>query len=312
MPNIPIIAEGASMQGFCELEKVATIVLAWNHKEDTAEALKSILLSDYPDFDIILVDNNSTDGTLEMMTKDFPSVHVLSSGANLGVAGGYNLGIQYAMDQGYEFILIANNDITVHPEMLKELVRFASLDEKIGMVMPKIYHYYGDRTRLWCTGAHWRSFPPAVIMTNHGRLEQDVDTLPDRIDFAPSCVLLLKREMIEKVGYFDTEYFFFYDDWDYSKRVSLAGFSIGFVNTAILWHKVSVSTFKSEKPMVWWRRMGLSAAIYAKRYLSGGSGLFFMLWIGLREILTGNVKRGISIFKGWRDYNERRRCHNAA
>lgn len=261
---------------------VYVVILTWNHIEETLVTLESLLQSDYANVRFVVVDNASTDGTPATVRARFPSVAVLESPTNVGISGGYNLGLKHALQAGADFAVVANNDLIADPGLIGSLVAALQADPAAGMAMPKIYHYFGDRTRLWCPGASWRSFPPEVKMI------LDVPDGPQynvqrAIDFAPSCFLLIRRAALERVGLFDTGYFFYYDDWDFSARVRAAGYRILFVPTARLWHMVSVSTQKSAKPARWWRVMGQSAVIFYRRHINLGALLVFSLWFVIRE-----------------------------
>lgn len=269
---------------------VYVIVLAWNHLDETLVTLESLLASDYERACFVVVDNASTDGTPAAIRARFPSVEVLESPTNLGISGGYNLGLRHALRHGADYAVVANNDLVVEPAMLANLVRALEANPGAGMAMPKIYHYFGDRTRLWCPGAAWRPFPPDVKMI------LDVPDGPQfdvqrEIDFAPSCFLMIRRAALEKAGLFDTSYFFYYDDWDFSARLRQAGYAILFVPDARLWHMVSVSTQKSEKPAQWWRVFGQSAVIFYSRHSSLWALLVFSLWFVARESAKGQFGR---------------------
>lgn len=279
-------------------KSVFIIILAWNHKDDTREALRSFLQDTYSNKKIVVVDNASSDGTSDMIRSEFETIEILRSEENLGVSGGYNLGIDFAVSQNADYILIANNDIVTDKNMISGLVETLEKYPNAGIAMPKIYHYYEDRSRLWCTGAHWRKFPPTVKMTNFNRKDWEMGSEPIPIEFAPSCVLLLRKQMIETVGKFDTSYFFYFDDWDFSKRARQAGYKILFVPGAWMWHKVSISTQKSDKPALWWNRMGKSAALYYSRYHSPLEAFTFFLWYIIREVLKGKLNRAIGFLNG--------------
>jgi GT2 family glycosyltransferase len=194
-------------------------------------------------------------------------------------------------------VLVANNDLQIDEGMLGHLVGALADTATAGMAMPKIYHYYGDRTRLWCPGAYWRRFPPTVKM---------IADVPDGpayntqkpIEFAPSCCLLISRAALTRAGVFDTDYFFYFDDWDYSIRLRRAGFQILFVPEAQLWHKVSLSTQKSDKPARWWRIMGQSAVRYYLRYTNRATLLTFAAWFAMRETISGKGNRVLPFLGG--------------
>ena len=103
-------------------KSVFIIILAWNHKDDTREALRSFLQDTYSNKKIVVVDNASSDGTSDMIRSEFETIEILRSEENLGVSGGYNLGIDFAVSQNADYILIANNDIVTDKNMISGLV----------------------------------------------------------------------------------------------------------------------------------------------------------------------------------------------
>ncbi|MCA9573406.1 MAG: glycosyltransferase, partial [Myxococcales bacterium] len=142
---------------------VAAIVLSYNGRDLTLESLASLTRMTYPDFDLVVVDNGSTDGTREAVGRAFPGVAQVRSEENLGPAGGLNLGIRWALARGYDYLLLLNNDIEADPSLLDELVRVAEADPTIGCVGPKIF-YHGERDRLWSAGGVIR-FKDVVVKT---------------------------------------------------------------------------------------------------------------------------------------------------
>ena len=175
---------------------VYVVILAWNHKEMTLECIDSFMDSVYSNVRFLVVDNGSEDGTAEAVHEHYPNVEIVCSSTNLGVAGGYNLGIQAALERGAVHILVTNNDVEVDRDMLCRLVDILKSCPDVGMVMPKIYHYYGDRDRLWCTGARWRHFPPSVKMMGTGVKDSKRWSKLQEIKYAPSCTLLIRGRVL--------------------------------------------------------------------------------------------------------------------
>lgn len=270
---------------------VYVVILAWNQKEMTIQCLESMLASEYSNKRVVVVDNGSTDGTSETLCERFPEVEIIRSATNLGIAGGYNLGLEYALAHGAEYVLVANNDIVVDPAMLRCLVEAVKGTPRAGIGLPKIYHYYGDRRRLWCTGAYWRKFPPTVKMMGVNAKDSHRFSHKREIEYAPSCCLLIWRQVLETVGYFDTGYFFYNDDWDFSARTRKAGYSIWFVPEAKMWHKVSMSTQKSEKPARWWYILGRSTVRYYLRHSTPQALFIFTIWFVIRECIKLKFRR---------------------
>jgi len=279
-------------------EKITVVVLAWNHFDDTRECLQSLLASEGVNPQVLVVDNGSSDGTSQKVRAEFPGVEILRSETNLGVSGGYNLGIRRAMQAGADYILIANNDIAVDPGMLLGLVQRLQADPGAGIAMPKIYHYYGDRTRVWTIGARWRSFPPTVKLMAYNAPDRPAYQVLRRIEYAPSCCYLLRRQVVERVGLFDEGYFFYFDDWDYSARVNRAGYTIWLAPGAKMWHKVSLSTQKSDKPFQWWQYMGRSAYRFYSKYCSKPQLVLFSAWFFIREAVKLKPLRSLAYLQG--------------
>src|SRR6266700_7063458 len=105
--------------------RVAVIVLTWNGREDTLLCLESLRSVDYPNWEVLVVDNGSEDGTVDAIHQEHPWVTVVETGANLGFAGGNNVGIQEALKRDAELILLLNNDTTVAPDLLQAFARAA-------------------------------------------------------------------------------------------------------------------------------------------------------------------------------------------
>ena len=257
----PVPAE-VSMAEDKPAEKVYVVILTFNHYEDTRECLSSLLASHYQDIQLLVVDNDSTDGTPDKVRQEFPSVQVIENSENLGVPAGFNVGFRHALQNGAGYILMLNNDTFLKPDMLGILLDQARSDPQAGIIMPRVL-YHGSETEVWSSGGRYRRFPPAILMTE-GRKKQ-LQTSVRLIEYAPSCGLLIHRRAFERAGLFDPGYFFFYDDWDFSERVRAHGLNIWYMNDAVLWHKVSRTT-QGTRSSLFWYTMGASMARYYRRH----------------------------------------------
>lgn len=245
--------------------EVAVVILAYNNYADTEECLRSVLALDYPALAVWLVDNGSQDGTAERVEAVFPSVRIVRTKRNLGVAGGFNAGIVPALQAGAAYVFILNNDTVVEPDLIRVLVHEAQAHPEAGILMPKIL-YYSARERIWSIGARYRRFPPAIVMLGLDRPDGLPYDTPRTLEYAPTCGLLIPREVFVRVGLLDDEYFFFYDDWDYSLRVRKAGYTILYVPQARLYHKVSRTIQHRGRPPFFWRTWGRSGARFYRRH----------------------------------------------
>jgi len=249
------------LNNFSSAPDVMTVVLTYNHYEDTRECLNSLIQVEYPNHWILVVDNGSDDDTPENIRKEFPQVLLIENEKNLGVPAGYNIGIQYCLMRGANYIFVVNNDVILCSDILLCLVKLAESDIATGIVMPQMLYYHGDN-KVWSNGGWYRRFPPAILLSNPKEIPDDK---PRLIEFAPACGLLIHRRSFERVGLFDPGYFFNYEDWDFSKRVRAHGLHIWYTPQTQLWHKVSTTTLGSGSPF-YWRNHGASTARYFRRH----------------------------------------------
>ena len=244
------------------------IVLTWNGKEDTLECLKSLQKISYPNYRILVVDNASTDGTVEAIKENFQKVELLINPRNLRFAGGNNEGIRHSLKRGAQYIVLLNNDTVVDREFLSHMVNRAQSDISIGMVGPKIL-YHSEPNRLWYAGGKiewWKGWVSHV-----GVREVDVgqyDTVRE-VDYITGCCLLVKREVIESVGMLDKSYYIYGEDTDWCIRTSRARYKLLYVPSSVVWHKVSGSTGGSSPWFKNWNKLKSQLRLmvrYAKPY----------------------------------------------
>jgi GT2 family glycosyltransferase len=138
-------------QGMPGIPKVGIVVLNHNGKELARRCLRSVMASPYANKDIILVDNASTDTSVEYLRSVFPHVFILENSENLGVAGGRNCGFREALRRGSHYILSLDNDARIDGQLIEELVKVAESDPRIGVVGPKTYSDDGSGT-IQCSG----------------------------------------------------------------------------------------------------------------------------------------------------------------
>lgn len=224
-------------------KKVAIILLNYCGTEDTLACIESLEKIDYKSFDIIIVDNDSPDDSYERLKKELEGgKHILIKAAgNDGFAKGNNIGIDYAMEAGYDYVLLLNNDTLVEENFLTELVRCYEEHENSGIVGAKIL-YEGKRNYIWYGGGEidFKRF----YGFHYGIEEEDTGLYDEEkeIDFITGCVMLIGREVIEKIGGLPEGYFMYFEDVDYCIRVKEAGYSLYYCPTSIVYHKVSAAS----------------------------------------------------------------------
>lgn len=243
--------------------KVFIIILNWNNWADTEECLKSLENNDYPNCDVVVVDNGSTE-KFSIFNFQF-SIKVIYNKENLGFSEGNNVGIRYALENGADYVLLLNNDTIASADFLEKLVLAGESDEKIGFLGPKIY-FYGDGSRqskIWFAGGEVNWLYNKGTMRGYGEMDEGQYDLPafQETEYVTGCCLLAKREALEKIGLMPNEYFLYYEDVDWSLRARRAGFKTVFVPAAKIWHKRSKSTVEGSPSYIYYHiRNGLILA----------------------------------------------------
>lgn len=213
---------------------ISVIIINWNGKKHLSYCLSSLERINYPNFEVIVVDNASIDGSVEYIKKNFSQVKVIQNKKNLGFAEANNIGFKKAKG---EYILLLNNDTKVTPNFLTELVRVMESDKKIGAVQPKII--FMDSKRLQAGG----SFLTKTGFLYHFGCQKNPDdkkyNQPLEIFSTSGSCLLIRRKVIEKVGLFDPDFFCYFEETDFCWRVWLAGYKILYLPTAMIYHKGS-------------------------------------------------------------------------
>lgn len=266
------------------LPLVYALTLNWNRCEDTIACLTSMSQLQYQNLRQVLIDNGSTDGTPTTVATLFPEVEMIINKENLGFAAGCNVGLQYALSQNADYILLLNNDIELDPMALRHLLDQARPD--VGMVAPKIY-YHADPKRIWSVGG--QRHPLTIEKINDACGQYDTgqwNSVLER-DYLVGCALLFSRQFLVEVGLFDERFFMYYEDSDLSIRARKAGFKLILAPRAHIWHKIAVSSGGSYSPNErYW--MARSSILFFHKHASRWQKFIvipFRIGSGLKTIL---------------------------
>jgi len=218
---------------------VSIITINWNNNDDTSEMLESLRRISYPNYEIIVVDNFSTQCDAVILKIKFPEIRLIMSTKNLGFAGGNNLGLKYASGK---YILLLNNDTVVDKNFLEPLVRLMETDHNIGIVSPKIYFYdepnklqYAGTTAINEVTTRGKKFGYGSI--DSGKFDDIKET-----GFANGACMLVRQSLINQVGFLRPEYFMYYEETDFCLRAKKNGFKVFFNPESKIHHKGSSST----------------------------------------------------------------------
>lgn len=226
-------------------KKVSVVIVNWNGERYLESCLRSVLNQSYTNYEVILVDNASTDRSLSLIEREFPGVLIVKNTTNQGFAAGNNSGIRLATG---DYVATLNNDTVAEPDWLEQLVKVVEGDPSIGMAASlMLFHHWPEVINS--TGI---SLDKAGIAWDRlgGKTVDHSETLPVEV-FGPCAgAALYKREMLEDVGLFDETFFMYLEDVDLAWRARLRGWRCLYVPTAQVYHvhsgtSVEGSTFKN-------------------------------------------------------------------
>jgi GT2 family glycosyltransferase len=256
---------------------VSIITLNWNQTDITCQFLQSTRQLNYRNYEILVCDMGSDqDPTEYILSQNYPNTKVLRSEKNLGFTGGNNLGIRQANG---DFIFIVNNDTEVTPDLLEVLIEPFYQDPSIGVTCPKIRFYYRPKV------IQYAGFNPINIYTGRtasvGSLQIDngqFDT-PGYTHGAHGCAMMVKKEVIERVGMFSEKFFIYYEEWDWSTRIIRAGYKIYYQAKGLIYHKESITMGKQSAIKVYYQTR--NRILYMRRHTNFFQFVIFMTFFML-------------------------------
>jgi hypothetical protein len=253
---------------------ISVVILNFNGKKFLSKCLDSLLKSDYPNFEVIVVDNASTDGSVELMQRNFSqyrNLRVICNNRNLGFAEGNNLGARVA--QG-EYVVFLNVDTEVDRKWLKELIMVMQSDETIGVAQSKLILF--DRKTIDSAG-DFINFYGKGWMRGYGEEDKGQYDKVNEIFSARGAGMLVKKQILDKVGYFDPTFFMVYEDIDLCWRIRLNGYKVMFAPKSIVYHFGSGIRKKFEK------------TAQSQYYITRNSLIMLIKNYDLRNLLMGGI-----------------------
>jgi GT2 family glycosyltransferase len=214
------------------------IILHFGSVEDTLECLSSLHRSLVSPFNVFVVNNGSDTQVEAILKANYPNVIYYDAGPETGFAAGNNIGLRFAIERGYRYSLLLNNDTVANGDFLQPLTDLLDLDPTIAMAGPAIY-YYGNTNRLWSCGGWIRSWSGRIgSITNIGHPGAD---LAD-VDYLPGACILVRNDILKKIDLMSEVYFLCLEEADWAIRIKKAGYRIVACPRSTLLHKVGVSS----------------------------------------------------------------------
>ncbi len=249
------------------------VVLNYNGQDTILDCLSSVYQSDYPKFEVVVVDNDSKDGSFEMAKKQFSRAHFIKNSNNTGYAAGNNIGIRFALEKFADYVLVLNNDAFLKKNTLTELCKLAHSNKKYSVLNPLILNR--NETSIWFAGGiiQWPS-----MKTEH-RTEVEAEK-PYLTEYCTGCALFVNKDVFKKIGLFDERYFLYYEDADFSMRAKKAGFDL-YVCPSIKIYHLEQSTTKNDLKTYW---LVLSGLLFFSSHADLFQKIWLFIYLRLRKI----------------------------
>lgn len=276
-------------------DKVVIIIVSYNGREYFSALMPPLVQEKYHDFDIeiVLVDNNSSDGSVDFVKNNFPSVYVIANQDNTGFVGGNNIGYQWAKDRGADYIYLLNQDTVVSPGFLEPLYKFAREHSQFGSLQSKLRLWpKKDRINTLGNAIHFLGFGYG---TESGKIDHN-DQKIKKISYASGAGEFLSMEALEKKGeLFDDTMFLYLEDLDLGWQLQMLGYDNYLIPKSIIYHKYEFK--RSIKQYYWFERNRLWTML--KNYKTASLVIIFPAWLVMEfgqllfALLNKNLKQKI-------------------
>ena len=273
--------------------KITAIILNFNNYEDLKECLKSIELQDANkehEINVVIIDNNSEDESTQKIKIEFPKHEYIFNTENLGFSKGVNQGIKKTWNNSDLFILI-NNDAYLEASCINELLSSIEEFDNVGISGPKIFYKHKPEI-IWQSGGFFKKIKMGISVKDKNKEFKKTKKKFNDVDFVSGCIMLLNKKMLEKIGLFDENFFFYGEDLDICLRAKKLGFRVIYNSEATSWHNIKEITKTRTSPFVL-ENLSKSYALIAKKHYPNlivySSLIFLLLYTPFRmlQIIIG-------------------------
>jgi len=289
------------------MEKIGIVTITYNSTGVLSPFLECIWKQSHQNFILYVIDNASTDSTLQILEKEQDSrLKLIKNESNFGVAKANNQGIKKAIEDRCNQILIINNDVEFENALIEKLLQFQS-DKNCSLISPKIMFHH-NKNLIWYAGGWFvksKGFLP--LHRGMGEIDKGQYDKIKKIEYAPTCCLLAKKEIFEDIGFMDEKYFVYFDDTDFSYRIFKDGkHKMYYVPNIKFYHKVGSLTksFKTKQNKIYrgdfFLKQTIRNHIYFLKKIGGIFAYVFIFWLffknNIRFIINPKIQKN---FKTW-------------
>ncbi len=218
---------------------VAVILVNWNTPAFTANCIRSLLqYCDNQLFDIIVIDNGSADGSLQILNNQFPRLIYIDNKENLGFAEGNNRGLQYSIDKGYTYSLVINTDTLVNEDIVTALTAHLNNHPQAAAVQPAIFWMH-NRQKLWNGPCGFN----ALLGITYSKTQDSLKKLTryQKVEWVTGCCILIRNSALETAGLFNKQFFLYYEDVELSYRLRSHGYEVHYLPGSKMYHEAGIS-----------------------------------------------------------------------
>lgn len=291
------------------IPKVTIVILHFENPQIMNDCLNSCNHISYLNYDIIIVQNGVASaldiGTIRKLNHHV--TELIHNPENVGYARGNNLGIKKALNQKADYILLLNDDTTVAPDFLNILVEEGEKSADVGILGSKIY-YSKQPKKIWFAGAKFDPKTCRLSDLNSDDIHSEINEKPFYSDYITGCALLIKRKLVEKIGFLDERFFLYWEDVDWGLRAQYAGFCNLSVPSSHIWHKASVSSGGTASPLKAYHKTRshlLLAKIHTPWTIGKLHKHFFrdIAWLLFKSQGSDRFKKAYAFIAAIRDYH---------
>lgn len=252
------------------MKELGIIICNFNKIDYLKGCVETLLNSNFRDieYEIIVVDNASTDGSSEFIKDNYPQIILLQNETNTGGSGGFDRGIKYCIENKYEYVALLDNDILLEENTLINLIDYIKNNPQVGVVGSKICTM--DNPDILQEMGSFIDYENKFNVYTPLKSHKDDNSLPEVVvcDYVPACCMITTNEVLEKVGSFNTEHFIYWDDMDWCTRVKRAGYEIHAINHSKVFHKMGAANHLNTFGLYYFER---NRILFFLKYISDDS-----------------------------------------
>jgi GT2 family glycosyltransferase len=280
---------------------ISILIINWNGKKWLKECLDSLLVQTYSEYEIIVVDNASVDGSVTFIRNNYPNVKIIQSTKNLGFAAGNNLGLKHAKGN---FILLLNNDTVADCDYLANFRKSFEDIPNLGAAQSKIIRM-SNENKLDCCGSYWTPFTLLYHIGVNKFANLPKYNQPFPVFSNKGASMLIRRDIIDEIGLFDDDFWCYYEETDFCNRIWMSGLECWYFPSGIIRHAVGGTSEQFQNSLIQFHNFKNKLLSYLKNYEKKTlisviptflilSTIFSFIWLA-----QGRYKNSIAIYKSF-------------